>query len=426
MAYPNLVRILAIGLTASILATPSFAQATEEDETANVEVPPGFVLPPRLRQIAFRDANPWTFHVSARFNTGKPSIEFGNLGNVPGRQIPGADVTDVSRAYDDGAVVLDGPRTNEVDDDGNQTSTPGGRYQVPVEGQDGVYLDLLAYTPGQTRTWAYAHDSQNLGNGRIAMSAFSAESTGASYEMEHDGGSLGFEMSVGRRLFKLGPKTEIGFSGSIGITDVTAEREERVVSNLIKLTDIYQVYGAVPDAFYQAPTFEDLFDDIGNAIVENGVETTVPLQQITADRTITVTPNGAFVDGSYKVKGAYYSIRLGPEIRTHLSEKLAVHAGVGFIGAYVGSDFTVNEVLDMSGYEVASTISVSESNEYKELITGFYGELNIEYWLSPRTSIFLGGVYESLDDFVQNLGGRTASIVLGNNLIVRVGIITRF
>ncbi len=429
MSYPNFVRFLALGLVASVLASPSFAQATAEPEAdEQLKPPPGFVLPPRLRQIAFRDANPWTFHVNARYNTGKPSVDFKDVGTVPSlRTLPGADQTDYpARAYDDGYVVLDGYRENELDENDNPTSTPGGRYTfVPDEDKPDVYYDLLAYTPGQTRTWGYLQDSQQ-GNGTIAMNAFSAQSTGTQLSAEHDGSSIGFEMAVARRLFKLGSKTEIGFNASIGLTDVKAERNERVISDLITLTDVYQVYGDLPDSPYDAPNFENLFDDLGNIILENGYEITNPLQQITADRTITVTAGGAQVDGSYKVKGAYYSIRLGPEIRSHLTEKLAVTAGFGFVGAYVGSDFTVTETLDLGDYAIAAPITVTEANEYKDMIAGYYGELSVEYWFTPRTAFFFGGVYESIDDFVQSLGGRSAVISVGNNLIVRVGIITRF
>ncbi len=432
MPYPKLLRLLALGFVAGSLITPSFAQATDEAETEEaVKPPPGFVLPPRLRQIAYREANPWTFHFNARYNTGKPSVEFGGLGNMPSiHNLPGADQTDVlAREYDDGGVLLDGPRTNEVDADGNQTSTPGGRYQALPPGaadDSDVYLDLLSYTPGQTRYWRYLDDSQRVGDNGIAMHAYSAQSTGATAQMEHDGSAIGFEMAVGRRILSLGPKLEVGFNASIGLTDITAERNERVVADLVTLTDIYQIYGDFPGTPYQSPTYTDLFNDLGNLILQDGVETSVPLQQVTADRTISVTPNGAFVDGTYKVKGAYYSIRLGPEIRSHLTERLALTAGFGFVGAYVGSDFTVTEVLDTTNLTVLNGVGFTDTKQYKDFIAGYYGEIAVEFWLTPRTALFLGGAFESLDEFVQSVGGQTATISLGNNLIVRIGVITRF
>lgn len=428
MPYPKFVRLLALGLIAGAIVSPSHAQATTDDEAEpQIQAPPGFVLPPRLRQVAFRDANPWTFHVNARYNSGKPTVKFGDLGNVPTiRNIPGADQTTVAvREYDDGIVGLDQLRTNESDANGNQTSTPGGRYQAESAAGSGIFLDLLSYTPGQTRNWGYAHDSMKVPGG-IAMNTFAAESAGASFDAENDGSSLGFEMAVARRVLKLGKKTELNFTASIGLTDLKAERSERVVSNLITMTDVYAVNGAIPDAPYFGPSFDALYDSVGNIIAADGLETTTTLQQITADRTYVTTPNGAFVDGSWKLKGAYYAIRLGPQFRSHLSESLAVTASAGVIGAYVGTTFSAAESLDMGDYEVGAAIRVSETEEFSDLLLGFYGELSVEYWITPRTAFFLGGLYETLDDYTQSVGGRSASVVIGNSFVVRVGIITRF
>src|SRR5690606_20840553 len=139
------------------------AQAVDEEETEvqQAQLPPGFILPPRLRQIAFRDANPWTFHVNMRYKTGESDVSFSDLGQIRLRSaLPGADQTTFpQRNYDDGAVGLDGLRANEKDANGNQTSTPGGRYTAPVSSaEDAPDGDYLAYTPGQTRYWYYQND----------------------------------------------------------------------------------------------------------------------------------------------------------------------------------------------------------------------------------------------------------------------------
>ncbi|MCF3651906.1 hypothetical protein [Synoicihabitans lomoniglobus] len=424
MTNSKLARLLTLGLTIAISACPTYAQATTEvevPEEQTAEAPPGFVLPPRMRKVAFRDANPWTFHVNARYNSGKSSVQFGGLGEVPSIQnLPGADRTEVVvRRYDDGGVALDGLRSSEKDADGNQTSTPGGRYTTE-KGES-----LLSYTPGQTRQWFYTHDSQQV-DGGIAMHAFSAQSTGATAAADHDGSNLGMEMAVSRRFLKLSPKTEINLTASIGMTDVKAATAGRVMSDLITMTDLYELYGDAPDARYEAPSFGNLFDDIGNIILADGLETTVPLQQVTPNRTFTTTAGGAFVDGDWELKGAYYSIRMGAEIRTHLTEKIGIVASAGLMGAFVGTDYTVTETLDMSAYEVGNPITITQTGEHSEMILGYYAEIAAEYWITPRTALFVGGVFEAIDDYFQTVGGRTASIMLGDNLIVRVGIITRF
>jgi hypothetical protein len=421
MSYQNFTRFIVLGLAAAI-SVPSVSAQTVEDEEPVVEAPPGFILPPRLRQIAYRDGNPWTFQVNARLNQGGSDVSFAGLGEVPSiRNLPGADVLDAPiRGYDDGVVNTDAPRANEKDANGNVISTPGGRYAAGDPAGD-----YLSYTPGQTRSWAILSGDQITPNG-VAMNAYSATSNGAQLAGSDDSGALGFEMAVSRRVFKLSEKTEINFSASVGLNDIKSKAAGRVTANLIKLTDLYALYGTLPDAPYQAPTAEDLFNSDGAVILEGGLETTVPLQQITADRTITTIPNGAQVDGEWGIKGGYFSFRLGPQIRSHLTERLAVSAGFGLVGAYVGSDFEVSETLDTTGFNTIESISVTRNVNHSELVVGYYGDLAIEFWVTPRTAFFLGMAYEALDTYVQTVGGRTASVELGDNMVLRVGITTRF
>jgi hypothetical protein len=426
MRNPRFVRLLTLSLITSILCTPGFAQAVDEEAVPD-ELPPGFVLPPRLRKIAFRDANPWTFHFNVRYNQANADVEFQNLGEVPSAHtLPGADIADFPvRFYDDGAVVLDSPRLDEQDDDGNQTSTPGGTYGADYG--NGAESSFLAYTPGQTRQWGYRNESQATATpGYIHMNAFSSASAGASLGTENDVSGLGIEMAVARRLLRISEKVEVNLTASIGLTDIRAESSGRIVANLVTLSDVYQLFGNAPLAPYLAPTFENLFDDVGNLVLEDGVETTVPLQDVTADRRYSTTPDGALVDGEYELTGAYYSMRIGPQLRAHINDSFAVVASAGLLGAYVGTDYNVTETLDMGAYDINNPITITETAEHTELLLGYYAEVALEYWLTERTSIFLGAAYESIDDYMQALRGRTAFVQIGENLVLRVGLITRF
>lgn len=417
-------RLLALGLATVLTATPALAQAVQ-DESEKVVAPEGFVLPPRLLQIAFRDAHPWTLQMNVRYNSGEATVGFGNLGNVPSlRNVPGADQTTFAlRAYDDGAVNLDAARANEKDANGNVTTTPGTRYGVDVDGT--ITGQLIAYNPVQTREWAFLNSSQQVAGG-IAMNTFSATSSGAAAAADSDTSALGFELAVSRRVYKLSEKTEINFAASVGLNDVRGQASGTIAANLVKMTDLYELYGTLPSSPYTGPTFDALFDGDGNLLLANGFETTPPLQQITANRVTTTTANGATVLGDWDLKGAYYSIRLGPQLRSHVSDRFAVMVSAGMVGAYVGTDFTVTERLDLGTYNVAAPISITETGEHKDFIVGFYGEVAAEFWVTPRTAFFAGAAYEALDDYVQTVGGRTASVELGKNTVIRIGLVTRF
>ena len=263
----------------------------------------------------------------------------------------------------------------------------------------------------------------------MTMNTFAAESTGTSISRDAEGSGLGFDLSVSRRIFKLGKRTEITLSGAVGLTDFKASAQEQITSDLITMSDVYEIYGDLTGLPFLFPSSEEIieFDPVtGNATNSYLYETTVPLEQITPDRTYTTVPNGASIEGAWEISGAYYSIRLGPEIRTHLTEKLAVSLSGGVMGAYVGSDFSVTEILDLGDYSTTSTVGVSETENLTEMIVGYYASASFEYWLTQRTGLFVGASYESIDDFVQTMGGRSASVLLGDALVVRFGMVTRF
>jgi hypothetical protein len=419
--------LLGLGLA---LALPALAQEKpqEPDEATKAAVEAqGFRLPPQLRQIAYRDANPWVLHTNVRMGSADSTITFGGIGNIaPNTPIPGADQTDVAeRQYDDGRVVLDSPRDNEVDEDGNQTSQPGGRYQTNDDAGN-LDGDYLSYTPGQTREWGFSNQEQ-YANGFISMNQFSTQAQNVSFSRDAESSGVGFEMSVSRRLLKIGRKMELGFSGSVGFSDISGLTSEQFTADLIRLTDTYQLLGDAPTAPYGAPVFGILSDpDIGIIIPGGEYELTVPLQQITPDRTVTTIPDGATVSGNWAIDGAYYSFRVGPELRGHLTEKIAFTVGAGLLGALVGTDFTAVEELQLEDYTLQQAVRFAATDSMTEVLVGYYAEITAEYWITQRTGFFLGAVIESLDDFVQTVGSRTATVAVGEALVFRVGIIHRF
>ncbi len=425
--FPRLFSILAT----TFLVTPVWAQEAPEEPDAAAKAAveaQGFRLPPQLRQIAYRDANPWVLHTNVRVGEGDSNVTFGGLGAIPFRNdVPGADQVDAPlRVYDDGAVGLDEPRADELDADGNQTSTPGGTYDVFDD--DGNLLGtFVSYTPGLTRNWAYQNEEQ-AGDGTISLNQFSTQSTGAAFQREAESSGIGFEMAVSRRIMKLGRKAELNFSAAVGLSDFSASTSSTITADLVQLTDVYQISGDIPDAPFQGPSIVDLTINgpDGNPVAIGDLETTVPLQQITPDRRFTTVPDGATVLGSWAIDGAYYSFRLGPEVRGHVTERIAFSAGAGLLGAVIGSDFSVSEALVLEDYLTSGTVGIQATDSMTELVLGYYAEASIEYWLTQRTGLFLGAVLESIDDFNQQFGGRTASVMLGEALVVRFGIVHRF
>lgn len=375
-------------------------------------------------QFMVRDTG-WTISVGMRATSSLAEVKFGQLGTVPAGVT--VDINSNQRVYDNGQVFVDAARSTEKDANGNVTTTPFGRYQLFLTNASGAQYvagDFVAYTPGYTREWAYATPDQVTSDGRIGMSIFSAQSNGASASAEGDSGG-GVEVSLGRRLGRVGNKVEWGINGSIGLTDFNRKASGEVRSTLTVQTDYYRTFGGiVPDAPYTASSFRDLLDADGLLVTAQGYETSTLLDEVSLGRVTTATPGAAVINGDWKIKGSYYLIRLGPSLRAKLTERLAVSMSAGFAGAYVGSTYTAIEALSIPG--AARSIDTEEKEDASEFIAGYYAEALGEFWFTPRTGIYAGLTYERLGEYKQVLGGRTAEIDLGGSAGIRIGITTRF
>ncbi|MBL9206016.1 MAG: hypothetical protein JNN01_13075 [Opitutaceae bacterium] len=409
-----LVWSASLGLVASVHAQP------------NSEIP-----------IEFRQVRNNAFSVGVRY-IGGADIKFGNLGSVPSAlNIPALTGSAQAISYADGAISLDGLRDNEKDADGNQTSTPGGRYTTtairvdangePVLDEAGnpttqISGDFLSYTAGLTRTWAYVNASQATSNpGFIAMHDYSAETSGAT-ATANSGSGAGFEFTASRKFGSFG-KLEVGVLFGFGITDINGKTTGDIKANLKTLTDLYSLGGkAAPAAPFTGPSTGDFTGGDGT-VYPSALESTVPLAAFAVSRTNTMTPNGANISGTWQIKGAYYLFRAGPVVRFPVGKRFAVTLSGGYAGAYIGTKYRIDETLLVEG---ASPNQIQEEDTYSKFMSGVYGEANVEWLLTDRTGFFAGATVETLGSYEQNLGNRTAAIDIGGNVGFRFGITTRF
>ncbi len=378
-----------------------------------------------------------------RFLSSGASVNFGGLGNVPNRtRLPATD-GEVTRNYDNGVVVADTPRLNEVLLDGNgspvldgngnpiQTSPPGGRYFTsvtdPNTGVVTITSDSLSFTPGRARQWSYQSDAQAaVRPGFIAMSTFGAVSEGATASADQ-GVTGGMEMQLDRHLRKFGRKATLSLTAGVALSDITAKTSGLVRSTLRTETDFFSLNGQnAPGAPYLGPTFTNLTDSSGNVITAGGLETTVPLNTIPDGSLSTATSAGgaASVQGNWQIRGAYFLMRIGPTLTARLSNSVGLSASIGVAGAYAGSRYSVVEQLEMA--DVAQPITTTEQNSESKFLPGYYADVNVEWRANQTTGLFGGVSVQQLGDYDQTVGGRTAKIDLGNAVGIRGGISIRF
>ncbi len=407
-----------LSLTAflALLATPILLHAQEttasEDE--------------RIEQLVRSEASEWytpkdSIRVGFRVLSSGVNVRFGKLGVVAASStiLPNTAGDRVTRNYDNGTVDVDAARSEELDDNLIQTSPPGGRYYQYIAGV--VSKDSLSYTPGLTRNWGYATPEQATEKpGYIAMSTYSATSDGASFDKK-EGPSIGVELEFSHAFRKLGKRTELGVTAGLAINGINNKTAGDVRSTLHTFTDYYSLNGLTApttsvDAPYSGPTYS----------ADGVTETTVPITSTASGPTQETKATGAaLVHGNYQVKGAYMMVRLGPSLRTQLTNSLGVSASVGVAGAYVGTHYSAVESLEIPLLNKTVADLVTDSDESK-FLAGYYGDFNFEWNANDVLGLYGGVSAQKFGDFNQSLGDRTAKIDLGASLGFRGGLNIKF
>ncbi len=401
----------------SVIAVPSFAQTAAEDERDQRE----FGLPtdewyrPRM-----------TLNFGYRILSSGINVQFGNLGSVAAsRAIVPATQGNVSRSYDNGSVIADAPRFNETDGNGTQTSTPGGRYtysELQTDGSSLLVLDGVSYTAGRTRAWEYRTDSQIVA-GHAAMSIYSATGEGATAAKD-EGLNGGVELSLEREMGKVG-RLQWSLGAGVALNSMTAKTSGTVSSTLNTYTDYFLLNGPTPTGVKGGPSFTDLVRP-DTTVAASGFETTTPLQ-LTPNALLTTntsTVGGATVNGNWELTGAYFLLRVGPTLRTQLTERLGISLGAGVAGAFAGSRYSVIETLELPD-DLEDVVEDRYSNESK-FLTGFYADLNFDWRANERTGIFAGVGMQQIGGYDQTVAGRTAKIDIGSSVGVRGGLSIKF
>lgn len=337
-----------------------------------------------------------TVSISLRY-LGGAEVTFSGLGttlNASGTSVGPIFGTNVNRFYDDGQVLVDA--SGNVD--------------------------------GNSRLWAYGFPSQaNATNGTIAMHSRRSESASDFSVTKDAGGSMGWEVSLGRRLGNFSRRTMWGIAGGFGFTDFRTEYAGKVRANLIETTDIYSLNGRTPPtAPYQSSA--------------SGADV-VPISATPLSRTTTTTTGvNDLVNGAWKIKGAYFTLRAGPTVRTILAKRWSIQAAVGASITYVDSRYTITsqmeQLKDSAGNIIMpfNAVPAMEADKSKEVITvGFYADTNIEFWVTPRTGLYAGvaliqrGSFEQTAGFsATGTGGSKAEVDLGNGAGFQLGFIHRF
>lgn len=438
----NLRSVSTVAVLAALIV-PAFAQSASStsDEEANLAL----TLPTDEWYVP---KNTITFGVRVLGNGIKAN--FGNLGSMPTRTIeqkvtvakPGTTTNEtieiITRSYDNGSMRQDYQRPDELlptsvsPTDGAALSYgvyPGnGRYQTWISSNSGGTItntqvsDQLSYQQGVTRYWNYASASQ-IQNDRVAMSTYSARSEGATAAKE-EGLNSGLELTVSRDLSAAGKRFQWSLTAGIALNNMNAKTGGTIASTLAIHTDYYQLNGPAPTGTtLGGPSYVDLTRPDGTTSTD-GQETTTTIGDTPVSSSDSLIAGGASIQGNWKVKGAYMLVRVGPTLRTKISERFGLSASLGVAGAYAGSRYSVVETLDIP--DVLEPITESIDNVKNKFLGGFYADVNVDWVANERTGLFAGVNMQNLGGYDQEVGGRTAKIDFGSAIGVRGGLSFKF
>jgi hypothetical protein len=340
----------------------------------------------------------------------------------------------------DGSVNIDNRRpytsgaSAELDINNRPIATSGGRYQATYQDANNntVMADYLAYAPGLTRDWQYVNPSQGLAKpGYMAFDVYSAVTQGEGLTGNRVA-TGGVDVTLAHLLSNPHKKVTFSLTSGLTLSGISSSRSGQVTSTLHTYTDYYSLHGAavpvttIPSEITAGLTYKGP-SGISTVLSDNTIyETTTTISDnpdisgVTNDLV-----NGATVTGLWKLKGAYLTLKLGPQVSAMLTHSLGVSAAIGVAGSYAGTNYTANESFTVVGVEKAITLA-PQSSTVNKFLPGYYANIEANWAVNDRTGFFAGLSYDNLGDYDQSVGGRTARIDLSSMAGVRGGLSIKF
>ncbi|MEO6243838.1 MAG: hypothetical protein ABIQ12_00265 [Opitutaceae bacterium] len=334
----------------------------------------------------------------------------------------------LDRAYHDGAVRPDARAAARLDSGGNPIIDPQTNSQV---------FDSVA-PDGKTNTWTYLDASQLSLPGYVAFHNYSAEITDTALRQKESGSSAGMDITVSRDMGKLwGGRLPWNLTAGMSINDISANTNDYVLARRTTITDYFSLFGVTPgDAPYSSPssTTTSVVDASGSPVLNDDgstrtvtTDTSVLLGNELAGRTTTFADDSTSVSNRWKVKGAYYTFRVGPTVWIPITTRLRASVSLGAALVYSGSSYTVTQTFETP---IGAEISDTFTNAAYKILPGYYADATVQFDLTERAGFYAGAVFQSAGSYTQNIDNTTAhystKIDLANQNGVRAGLSIRF
>jgi len=347
------------------LATPmSRAEASDDSQTSTgASVPPKVVLQPAPPQRLNR--------LSLSYRMGlNVSVDFRKLGGFTPLTDPGPDTGAQSdRNYDGGSY-------NRVDSSGNAG-------------------DLTWY-------WGYENPDSIQGD-TIILTSSSSPATAVSND-HYDDPNHGLELSYARELYRK-KNWRCGVEGAFGYSHLSVEDGRTLVNQVDVIQDTYSIPDQVfviPDAPYRG-TYE------GPAVVIGS----------SPQRTRTIIPQEAIIDGRRALDADMFLFRLGPYVEFPVDEKLSLMLNGGLTLLVSGTDFSYSETVRIPGLGSQSRAAAGSESDF--LVGGYIGG-RVSYAVADEWSVFCGAQFQTAGRSFNHEGGKEAILDMRESVVVSIGV----
>lgn len=369
-----------------------------------------------------------TLIVGTRFLSGAKTQFFGKGALVSPEATFDATTANLLRTYHDGQVSPDARTAARIDSSGNPVTDSVTGVQV---------FDPIA-PDGKTNTWNYTNTNQVLNDGLLAMHLYSAAITDPTIHRKDANGSAGLDVAVSRDMGKLfGTRATWSIVAGVSMNDISAKTSANVQAAITTITDIYSLDGQVlPEPPYTSPSSSSstVLDSSGAAVLNadgttqtTTVDTSILLNNKPLDRSTQTAVDTASVNARWDLKGAYFSMRVGPAVWVPITSRFRANMSAGPVVVYAGSTYSVVQTFTpQTGPDITDT----SFDTVNHVMPGYFADASLQFDLTEHTGFFAGAVFQSAGSYTQTLNNAAAQystkVDLTNQNGLRAGMTIRF
>jgi hypothetical protein len=280
-----------------------------------------------------------------------------------------------------------------------------------------VATDISGNFGGKTWNWGYSKTNQVFaGANELELHGVASPRDGTTDNLTGST-QIGAEFGYGRELWRFGdPKAPIraGLEFSVVANGIGLDSYNTVSGQRTRVSDRYSLAGiVVPGAPYSG-TFEGPIPPnppmpmIGTNI----------LSRTTSTETVTATQ-------SAKLEGTYWGFRVGPFAEIPINGRMNVSVEIGLAGVHADATLSYLEKFTTTGLGGPPPERTNSRTTDSWMIGGYIGA-KLQYWINPSVAFYLGGDFQTLQDFDLTAADKIARVNFGETFGITAGVIYSF